>query len=104
MNCHFIKRLEHFLFSNSYHLFTLFVYDAATYCDLKGKMVQIGEPKMFASNAKLNILFLRLSLGFSFCLLVFELMSVWAYACAYFCTIFPFFSTAVFATQANLPR
>ena len=54
----------------------LFVYNAAsTYCDLKGKKVQIGEPTI-ASNAKLNMLFLRLSLGFSFCLLVFEVMSV----------------------------
>ena len=44
----------------------MFVYDAATYCDLKGKKVQKGEPTMFASKAKLNMLFLRLSLGFSF--------------------------------------
>ena len=54
----------------------LFVYNAAsTYCDLKSKKVQIGEPTI-ASNAKLNMLFLMLSLGFSFCLLVFELMSL----------------------------
>ena len=58
----------------------LFVYNAAsTYCDLKGKKVQKGEPTMFASKAKLNMLFLRLSLGFSFCLLVFERMSTVTY-------------------------